>query len=287
MAVFLAIIAVVTSIGQQDAPDTEAVASKLLGLLNLDPSIGQSTHADELLRPMPIDDAILDSLTGGVRALTDTNGFPGLAFSHRRVAQDDPDAPIAPGMDIHPVILLHDGTGWATIVTTPFAGSGWVYASRSSDGSRTYAILDHTVEGPGHALPILTSRDGGWTWEHMTSVRKPNYLFGFRDLVMEPDGQGSLTVGLGDVSVITGPYRMEAIMTTRTTDAGKSWSTYSLRLSDRREGTSFWPNRRFGPDRSIRESLEFAGSLVIGSLRRFAAQSAEYDRDDLPISPAR
>lgn len=287
MAALLATVAVVMSIGQQDSPDTVDVASKLLGFLNLNPSVDRSTYAAELFRPTPIDDAILDSLTGSLKSLTDTNGYPGLSFAHLRVAQADPDAPLARGMDVYPVILLHDGTEWKMIVTTPFAGSRWVYASRSSDGSRSFAILDQRVEGPGHALPILTSRDGGWTWEHMTSVRKPNYLFGFRDLVMEPDGTGSLTVGLRDVSEITGPYRMGAIMTTRTTDGGKSWSTYSLRLVDTRESTSFRPNRSFGPDRSIRESLEFAGSLVIGSLERFATQSVEYDRDDLPIPPAR
>lgn len=286
MAALLATV-VLMSIGQQDLSDSGAVASKLLRVLNLDPSVDRPTYTDELFRPMPIDEAILDSLTGSVRSLTDTNGYPGLAFVHRRVAQADPDAPLAPGMDIYPVILLHDGTEWGTIFTTPFAGSRWVYASRSSDGSRSLAILDHEVEGPGHALPILTSRDGGWTWEHMTSVRKPNYLFGFRDLIMEPDGTGSLTVGLRDVSEITGPYRMGVIMTTRTADGGKSWSTYSLRLDDRREGTNFWTTRSFGPDRSIRESLEFAGSLVIGSLERFANQNVKYDRDDLPISPAR
>lgn len=277
-------IALSLCLGQDSPSEIEENKTKLLGYLNLDPSNDRPLYPAEYFLPALVGESTLDSIGLSTRTLTYTNGYPALAFASRFIESENPELPTVPGLNSYPVILIHNGMNWHTIIETPFAGSGWQYAARSTEGSRVYAITDNHVEAPGGDLPVLVSEDGGWTWEHVASVKKPTYLSVLHGFTLDSDGQGTLTVVLGDVESLVGTH-MSAYFTTLTTDWGRSWSPYEVRWNAMREGGRIVPAWQPPQAPSVRAQLEKSEAFYLESLDRVARQSSIFDRDDLPIPP--
>lgn len=284
MSEVLFTIALSLCLGQDSPSEIEDNKAKLLGHLNLDPSSHRDLYPGEYFLPTRVSDAVVDSVGQNLKTLTFTNGYPALAFASRFIESENPERPTVPGLNSYPVILIHDGTNWHTIIETPFAGSGWRYAARSTEGSRVYAITDNHVEAPGGDLPILASEDGGWTWEHVAYVNKPSYLSSLHDFTVDSDGQGTLTVVLGDVESFVGTH-MSAYFTTLTTDWGRSWSPYEVRWNAMREGGVIVPTWRPPQAPSVRTQLEKSEEFYLEDLDRIARHSSKFDRGDLPIPP--
>lgn len=286
MSEMLITVALALCLGQDGPSEIEDNKTKLLEYLNLDPSNDRPVYPGEYFLPTSVSDAVVDSLGPNLKTLTFTNGYPALAFAHLNIESENANRPTAPGLNRRPVILIHDGTEWRTMIETPFAGSRWQYAARSTEGSRVYAITDQEVEGPGGDLPILVSEDGGWTWVHMASIKKPNYLSVLQSFTLDSDGHGTLTVVLGDVESIVGTH-MRAYFTSLTTNWGRTWSPYKVSWNAMREGGLIIPAWRPPRAASVRTQLEKSEEFYIEGLDRFARQSSTFDRGDLPIPAPR
>jgi hypothetical protein len=115
-----------------------------------------------------------------------------------------------------------------------------------------WGIVDIDVEGRGWTLEVVFSRDGGRSWRHVGSLKKPHFTAEFHSFRIGPGGRGSLTIHLGDGgdrSHKRGYY----VYSTR--DWGQSWTRarYSSDLLSS-------PDQLFGQegdaDRPIKELMQ-------------------------------
>ena len=124
-----------------------------------------------------------------------------------------------------PYIFIEENGSWRSIAL-PYQKHHFVYAARTADGDRAYAIVENTPEGPGHELPLFMSDDGGRTWKQIASIKKPYWMGYFHDFTMDKDGRGALTIEL-ETEVITG-LALRGLFTTTTKDWGKTWSKFNV-----------------------------------------------------------
>jgi hypothetical protein len=89
-----------------------------------------------------------------------------------------------------------------------FAQLGWVHVAES--GGRIVGVLDCQVEAPGWELELVASEDGGRSWHHTGTIKKPYYMSNFEGLSLTASGEGELVVHLEDdygAGMKTGFYR--------------------------------------------------------------------------------
>lgn len=133
-------------------------------------------------------------------------------------ATSDPNDPI-----FHrPTIFRHGLQGWELLDFNfePFAGGmEWVHVAISRDLRHIWAIAEWTVEGPGPSAEIVFSDDGGDTWQHIASVKKPFYVAIFAGFRMDAKGNGSLVYSQLD----EGGWPGIGHYTYSTHDWGKTW----------------------------------------------------------------
>ncbi len=120
------------------------------------------------------------------------------------------------------IILVMSGKAWKVFdLNLLDRSSSWVHACCARDSGRIWAIGDLYTAGPSWELEIVFSPDGGSSWTHLASVRKPFYVSHFNSFRMGLDGKGTLIVRADDDyggGVSVGYYEYT------TADWGRSWS---------------------------------------------------------------
>lgn len=102
-------------------------------------------------------------------------------------------------LEHHPTIFIHLEGSWRLFDLRSecyFQQTNWVHVARYK--SNVWGIVDTDVEGRGWTLEIVFSRDGGRSWRHVSSLKKPYFTAEFNAFRMGPKGRGSLTIYLDD-----------------------------------------------------------------------------------------
>lgn len=126
-----------------------------------------------------------------------------------------------------PTVFVSGRGGWdkARLPEGALGQNAWVFVGRASDRPEVWGITELQSEGRGPALELLSSRDGGRTWQHVT-VNKVSSFATFDSFYMTSRGAGALTIQLtqddaqseGNASLKPGYY------TYSTRDGGRSWT---------------------------------------------------------------
>jgi hypothetical protein len=166
-------------------------------------------------------------------------------------------------LEHHPTIFIRLEDSWRLFDLRSecyFQQTNWVHVARHE--SKVWGIADADVEGRGWTLEVVFSRDGGRSWRHVGSLKKPYFTAEFNSFRMGPKGRGSLTIYLDD-SADRSHKRGYYVYSTR--DWGQRWTgaRYSTDLLSS-------PDYRFeqegDADRPIKEVMrELAKSPASGN----------------------
>lgn len=244
-----ALVTIALFLGQGDANEISRSKSELLEkILNHDPMPeSQERFSDVPLKRKPFDETLILTTKPELQLLRGNGEFPSLAF----VQAGDPERAGGGSLfydsNFSPAILVDDGEGWETILDSSYEGRHWVYASRSTDWKRIWAIWDNFVQGPGPELTVIRSDDGGRTWQHVINIRKPYWYSRLSDATFDMNGHATLTINVFDTGAMGASPPMAVRCITRTTDDGKTWSNYEFEWDVVRDGGMIrgYPDRTF------------------------------------------
>lgn len=125
-----------------------------------------------------------------------------------------------------PTAFVSGRGGWtkARLPESALAQNVWVFAGRAGDRQEVWGVAELQSEGRGPDLELLSSRDGGRTWRHVT-VNKVSRFATFDSFHMTSRGAGALMIQLteddarteGNSSLKAGYYTYD------TRDGGRRW----------------------------------------------------------------
>lgn len=156
-------------------------------------------------------------------------------------------------LEHHPTIFIRLEDSWRLFDLGDecyFQQTNWVHVARHK--SNVWGIVDTDVEGRGWTLEIVFSRNGGKSWRHVSSLKKPYFAAEFNSFRMGPKGKGSLTIYLDDSD---GWLHKRGYYVYSTWDWGQRWTRahYSSDLLSS-------PDHRFehegDAERSIKEVMQ-------------------------------
>jgi hypothetical protein len=119
-----------------------------------------------------------------------------------------------------PTILVQLPEGWQVVdLKDGFYHFKWAHVAAAPEKGYLWGFLEWTIEGPGHEIPVVFSDDGGKTWRHVASIKKPSYLAWFHSFKMGPNGKGTVEM------LLDGPPfpEIRRMFTYVTSDWGRTW----------------------------------------------------------------
>jgi hypothetical protein len=139
-----------------------------------------------------------------------------------------------------PTLLVRIPEGWRVVdLREDFLSYEWSHVAAAPGKGYYWGFLEYTVEGPGWEIPIILSMDGGRTWSHAASIKKPDFEAMFHSFEMDTKGRGRLRV-TSDKDCAPGTRK---IFTYVTSDWGRTWRrSPSVEISALKEGVPPTPS---------------------------------------------
>lgn len=147
----------------------------------------------------PCKKASLLSPTANIPAQVLDQSVPIYAFERRDTDPAIIFSRTGSSLEHHPTIFIRLEDSWRLFDLRSecyFQQANWVHIARHE--SKVWGIVDIDVEGRGWTLEIVFSRDGGRSWRHVSSLKKPYFSAEFNSFRMGPKGRGSLTIYLDE-----------------------------------------------------------------------------------------
>jgi hypothetical protein len=122
--------------------------------------------------------------------------------------------------DSWPTILVRLPEGWRVVdFREKFFRYMWSHAAAAPGKGYFWGFLEYSVEDAGDELPLIRSTDGGRTWAHVATLKKPDREATLESFEMDAKGRGELQV----VSRRGAASGTRKVFTFLTTDWGKTW----------------------------------------------------------------
>lgn len=119
-----------------------------------------------------------------------------------------------------PTLLVRLPEGWQVVdLGKSFLRHRWIHAAVAPTKGCYWGLLEFAAAGPGWEIAVLLSVDGGRSWSHVASLKKPDYEATLESFEMDIRGQGRLRL----VSTKESAPGTRRIYTYKTSDWGRTW----------------------------------------------------------------